>query len=105
MPDFQFDKKFGAVTVALHPFRVRNNLQAFKIPFQLTKDSQVKVSGVKMPKFYVVGVFAAGKPMVFRFEKAEDLGKLPGIFDLVKGMLEEFVEEIGSAYFYHSEGI
>lgn len=100
MPNFAFDKKFGNVHVATHPMRVKHNLKAFDIPLQFTKGSQMKVSGVKMPKFYVLAVFAADRPMMFRIRAIEDIGKLPGIFDPVKPMLVDFVG--GAEDFYPS---
>lgn len=96
MPSYQFDRKFGNVHIAVHKFRVRNNLRNFGIPLQLTKGSEVKVSGVKMPKYYVVGVFCADRPMTMRLTKIDDLKALPEGFTQLRGMIADFMGEICS---------
>lgn len=94
MPNFQFDRKFGNVHIATHKFRVRNNLRTFGIPLQLTKGSEVKVSGVKLPRYYVVGIFCASRPMTMRLTKADDLKALPAGLDQLRAIIAEFMGEM-----------
>jgi hypothetical protein len=94
MPNYLFDKKFGNVCVTYATPRVAINLREFNIPIQLTKGSEVKVSGVKMPKYFVVGIFAADKPMTIRLTGLKDLDSLPEMFAPVKGLLRDFLGEM-----------
>lgn len=95
MPSYQFDRKIGLLHLAVSSERVMANLRTYSLPIQLTKGSEIKLSGVKMPKYYVVAIFAADKPMTIRLAGIKDLALLPEMFAPVKAMIGDWMEEVG----------
>lgn len=94
MPDYLYDKKFGNVHIATNHVRVALNIKKFGIPIRFPKGTELHVSGVKMPRFYVLAAFAADKAMTLRVRDATDLLSLPPAFTPMYTALVDFMGRI-----------